>query len=499
MSNFGFGFNNSGDDSDDERRGNNNEGNNNNDGSGSNGAGGSGNFGGGPFGFLFGGPGGTGSGMSSGNLGDLINQFGSMLSGFGTDMNSGDGETVNYSMAERIARQNIGQAAGPKSEDTQAVAESVRLAELWLDEATTLPAGATGSVAFGPTQWLEETMPTWKRIITPLAEKLGDASLSAMPEEMRGQLGPVESIMKQVNSMNFGAQLGNTLGELAKGVVLSTQWGMPLATGRTAAIATAHLDELSKKLGAGNRETLIYLAAREAAHHRLFQHVPWLTERLILDVEEFAAGLTIDTSKLDEAAREFNPEMMNDPAAMQEMMNRFQSQEIQPEVVSSNAHARQRLETSLSLVEGWVDYVVGSALGSRIPEAAMIGAAWQSFRTNGSPAMDNLTKTLGISLSAPKAAEAAELWRRLEEAVGTEKRDAIWDHADFLPVAEDLDNPAAFIGHVTFDADEMKDFNPISEIERLERELNQDNSGEDDLQDGSAGDDENESDNKDGE
>lgn len=113
--------------------------------------------------------------------------------------------------------------------------------------------------------------------------------------------------------------------------------------------------------------------------------------------------------------------------------------------------------------------------------------------------MDNLTKTLGISLSAPKAAEAAELWRRLEEAVGTEKRDAIWDHADFLPVAEDLDNPAAFIGHVTFDADEMKDFNPISEIERLERELNQDNSGEDDRQIGSAGDDENEGDNKDGE
>ena len=177
---------------------------------------------------------------------------------------------------------------------------------------------------------------------------------------------------------------------------------------------------------------------------------------------------------MDEATREFNPEMMNDPAAMQEMMNRMQSQDIFPEVVSTNVHARQRLETSLSLVEGWVDYVVGSALGSRVPEAAMIGAAWESFRTNGTPAMQNFTKTLGISLSAPKAAEAADLWRRLEEAVGTEKRDAIWDHADFLPVAEDLDNPAAFIGHETFDADDMKDFNPISEIERLERELQQD-------------------------
>lgn len=476
MSNFGFGSHHSDDDSDDERRNNdrNSGDNNSNDGQNNNPFGG--NAGGGPFGFLFGGPGGMSGGnmggMSGGGLGDILNQFSSMFSGMSADMNDESGSTVNYSMAERIARQNIGQDSGPKSGDSTAVAESVRLAELWLDEATTLPAGATGSVAFGPTQWLEETMPTWKRIITPLADKLGDASMAALPAEMRGQLGPIESIMKQVNSMNFGAQLGNTMGELAKGVVLSTQWGMPLASGRTAAVATAHLDEMAKKLGAGNRETLIYLAAREAAHHRLFQHVPWLTERLILDVEEFAAGLTIDTSKLDEAAREFNPEMMQDPAAMQEMMNRMQSQDIFPEVVSTNAHARQRLETSLSLVEGWVDYVVGTALGSRIPEAALIGAAWQSFRTNGSPAMDNFTKTLGISLSAPKAAEAAELWRRLEEAVGSEKRDAIWDHADFLPVAEDLDNPAAFIGHVAFDADDMKDFNPISEIERLERELN---------------------------
>ena len=455
MSNFGFGFHNSDDDSDDDRRRH-----NNND----------------PFGFLFGGPIGGGQSMGGGNLGDILNQFGSMISGFGSDLNQDSGSPVNYSMAERIARQTIGKDTRPQ--DSQAVAESVRLAELWLDEATVLPAGATGSVAFGPTQWLEETLPTWKRIVTPLADKLGEASLGAVPEEMRGQLGPMQGIMKQVNSMNFGMQLGRTLGELAKGVVLSTQWGMPLSDDRVAAIATEHLEDIAKQLGAGKRETLIYLAAREAAHHRLFQHVPWLVERLILDVEEFAAGLSLDYSKMEEATRDFNPEMMNDPAQLQEMMGRLQGEDLSPHVVSTNAHARERLETSLSLVEGWVDYVVGSALGSRMPEAAMVGAAWQSFRDNGSPAMAGLTQALGISLSAPKAAEAADLWRRLEEAVGTERRDAIWDHPDFLPVAEDLDNPAAFIGHVTFDSDEMKDFNPISEIEKLERELNNKKDGD---------------------
>ena len=170
---------------------------------------------------------------------------------------------------------------------------------------------------------------------------------------------------------------------------------------------------------------------------------------------------------------------MNDPAKMQEMMERMQGQDLSPQVVSANAHARERLETSLSLIEGWVDYVVGSALNSRIPGAAMIGAAWSEFRNNGSPAMDALTKAVGISFTAPKANEAAELWRKLDDAVGVTKRDGVWDHPDFLPVASDLDNPAAFISSVAFDEDEMEDFNPISEIEKLERELNEKRSDED--------------------
>ena len=74
-----------------------------------------------------------------------------------------------------------------------------------------------------------------------------------------------------------------------------------------------------------------------------------------------------------------------------------------------------------------MDYVVGTALEGRIPNAAMIGAAWSSFRNNGSPAMEALTKAVGISFVAPKANEAADLWRRLEEAVGQERRDKVWN------------------------------------------------------------------------
>src|SRR5699024_12441754 len=83
-----------------------------------------------PFGFNFGEAG-------AGGLGCLLSQFGAMLSGMGRSMNSPEGSgPVNYDMAERIARQQLGSEKAISSEDSRAVEEAVRLAELWLDEHT---------------------------------------------------------------------------------------------------------------------------------------------------------------------------------------------------------------------------------------------------------------------------------------------------------------------------------------------------------------------------
>jgi len=44
--------------------------------------------------------------------------------------------------------------------------------------------------------------------------------------------------------------------------------------------------------------------------------------------------------------------------------------------------------------------------------------------------------------------EAADLWQRLTEAVGSDARDAVWQHPDLMPTAADLDEPAAFIDRI---------------------------------------------------
>ena len=98
----------------------------------------------------------NGRGGGPGGLGDMLNQFGQMLSGMGSSMNnSNDDSPVNYDMAKRIAGQQIKSASKISTQDTTAVEEAARLAELWLDDATDLPTANTRISAWNAEDWLQ--------------------------------------------------------------------------------------------------------------------------------------------------------------------------------------------------------------------------------------------------------------------------------------------------------------------------------------------------------
>jgi len=384
-------------------------------------------------------------GANGGGLGDMLNQFGQMLSGMGSSMNSPENSgPVNYDMAKRIALQQISQSKSVSADDKKAVEESVRLAELWLDDATYLPTASGTAKAWNSKQWLEETMPAWQRMVTPVAEHMNDAQMESMPEEAREMMGPMTKMMSQMSGMNFGMQLGHALGDLASQALTGSDFGLPIAPANTVALLPQTIQKVARELNVPGQEVLVYIAAREAARQRLFKHVPWLVERIVSSVEEYAIGLVIDTSHLEEVTRELNLES-GDPQAIQDAMSKLQGMDLSPRITSKNTAAASRLETLLALVEGWAEHVVTEALGERIPSTSKLTQAWAHRRSTGGSAENAFSKVVGIELNAPKVSEAAELWRRATVAVGAEKRDKAWDHPDFLPTAEHLDNPAAFI------------------------------------------------------
>jgi putative hydrolase len=380
-------------------------------------------------------------------LGQMLTQLGQMLSQASTS--SGP---VNYDLAKHLATQRletVGGAGEPTPAQVSAVKDAVRLAEVWLDPATTLPSGVGSVQAWSPRQWVELTLPTWQRLCDPVAQQFATAWTAAMPDEARQAAGPLLAMIGQMGGLAFGSQLGAALAQLSTEVLTSTDVGLPLGPEGTAALLPASIEAFTSGLDRPASEVMVFLAAREAAHHRLFGHVPWLRSRLLGTVEEFARGITVDTAALEQLARDIDP---SNPQAIEEAMS---SGVLEPKTSPEQHVALARLETLLALVEGWVDVVTGEAIGERLPGVAALRETLRRRRATGGPAEQTFATLVGLKLRPRKLRAAADLWRALTDENGIDGRDAIWAHPDLVPTDEDLDDPRGFAARATAIPDDV--------------------------------------------
>ncbi|MFI6285334.1 zinc-dependent metalloprotease [Streptomyces sp. NPDC051018] len=394
-----------------------------------------------PFAAMFG-------SLNPNDLGAAFQQLGQML--------SYEGGPVNWDMAKQIARQTVSQgtADGTKDEsvsptDRTAVEEAVRLADLWLDGVTSLPSGAGTAVAWSRAEWVEGTLPAWKQLVDPVAERVGQAMGGVLPEEMQAMAGPLIGMMRSMGGAMFGQQIGQAMGVLAGEVVGSTDIGLPLGPAGKAALLPLNIAALGKDLGVPREEVRLYLALREAAHQRLFAHVPWLRSHLFGAVEGYARGIKVDTSKLEDVVGQFDP---THPEQLQEAL---QQGMFQPEDTPQQKAALARLETALALVEGWVDAVVHEAASTRLTSAGALRETLRRRRASGGPAEQTFATLIGLQLRPRRLRDASRLWASLTDARGMDGRDALWEHPDMLPTATDLDDPDGFVHREQLDFSEL--------------------------------------------
>jgi putative hydrolase len=433
--------------------------------------------GGGGAGGSSGGPGGPQGPLGPlGALGDP-QQFADALRQF-ADLMSWQGGPVNWDLAKNVARQTVA-AAGDASVleiERRKTVEAIRTADLWLEDATTLPTGIRLAQAWSRAEWVEATLPVWSKLCDPIAARAVEAMggmLTEDPEEMAGELPPemrsamsaltgglgalggLGQMMRRIGGMMVGGQTGAAVGALAQEVVSSTDVGLPLGPAGTAALLPAGVAAFGQGLSVDDDEVRLFLALREAAHHRLFAHVPWLRARLLGAVEDYARGITVDANALREAMPQIDPA---NPEALSEALSGAAL--FQPEDTEQQKAALARLEAMLALVEGWVATVVDSAASGRLPQAGALAEAIRRRRASGGPAERTFATLVGLELRPRRLREAAAIWRGLTEARGIAGREAIWAHPDLLPTADDFDDPDGFVrGHPELDISALEDPN----------------------------------------
>ncbi|WP_179873409.1 zinc-dependent metalloprotease [Microcella indica] len=374
-------------------------------------------------------------------------------------MNS-TGEGINW----QLARDEAGRIAAegslrPNQTQLDELRQALHLAALWLDEATSITQLTSEPSLTTRADWARLTLPVWTQLAEPVALSIADSLTEVLddqvPEELKSMVENAGQMMRSLGGTLFALQLGHVVGQLSAEVVSGGDIGIPLLPGREehdvqASLLPQNVAAFGADLDIPHDQVQLYLAVRELAHARLFRHARWLRQHLISAITEYARGIRIDTERIESLAAEF------DPANPESLREALTSGALIPPKSDAQLAALARLESTLALIEGWVDVVTAHAT-TRIPRADAVAETVRRRRASGGPAERAFATLVGLELRPRRLREAAAFWQAITDAVGATRRDELWAHPDLLPSSDDIDDPQRVIASLTGESAEPDD------------------------------------------
>ena len=372
-------------------------------------------------------------------IGKLLSQLGQMMQGAGN-------APVGWDAAVNMARTNIVQAGDPSLSDSEkkVVNTNVQLAQTWLNGVTSVPAASSSSKAWCRSEWIEETVDTWKKIVDPVAQRVQNSmnnslpNLPGMDESQQEILKPLLAALKPMSAAMFSMQISNGIAALSSEVLCLTDIGIPLGDTTTPALIPRNIKDFASGLQINESEIIAFISLRESAASRLFSSVTWLAPTLLDAIEEYSSQINVDNNKIAEMMSQIDP---TNPNSIQEALS---GGLFEPQINKTQSAALIRIERLLALIEGWVYEVVNIAALGRLPGIGSMQEAMIRRRAVGGPAEKTFGALIGLELRPKLIREAADFWSKQTLTFGTFIRDNLWNHPDLLPSIEDLQDPEFF-------------------------------------------------------
>jgi|TARA_B110000977_G_scaffold47476_1_gene64553 putative hydrolase len=362
------------------------------------------------------------------------------------------GEPVNWKLALNQALELSKKTEKPANSVLEAELETAfDMARLWLSEATEFT-NPNSPKKLTRSMWAQEAMPLFRELSEPVANSMAAALNenlgNTLPPELSEMLAPAQNFIGNAGASIFAMQLGQAIGKLSSEVLLSGEIGIPL-TVRPGIIAQ-NLGEFLQDLEIPKSEVLIYLATREMAIASLYNQASWLREQIITQVREFAAGLSVDLSGIEEIASRIDP---TDPGSMEQIIEA--SAMVSPRSPEQE-QALERIETVLALIEGWVDATSLEAT-KRLPNIQAVVEIFNRKRATSGASAKTFEALLGLEMRPRLRREATLMWQRVVADIGKNASDDLWSHPDQMPTALEIENPDSLIARIRNNGDDFED------------------------------------------
>ncbi|MDF1486788.1 zinc-dependent metalloprotease [Tessaracoccus caeni] len=387
------------------------------------------------------------------NLPDLMAQFGKMagpgMGVFGMTNADRDPDAAWLTTITAAKQLTSEQAPDPAltKQERDVLVDAERLAQSWLDEHTTMPPTYRVARAVTRTEWLDESSPSWRRIVEPIIEGLGDAlereaSPGLDPQDPMGAM--LAPLMRQSASLMYRDRLKRELSRVACDTLTGTEVGFNILPSPDVVLLPSNLAQFTQDLDASESDVVLYLTVREALRQRLFNHVGWLSPQIQALLAHFAREITIDLEAITEQfdPSRFESMSIEDVIAVGEQVR---GSFFKPASTPEQMEILERLEVLLTLVEGWVDHVTARVTAKWMPSAAQLQELVRRRRAAGSPVRSVLQELIGLTLRPRLVRDAENLWAAIEHDRGVDGRDAVWQHPDLIPSASHLADPLSFL------------------------------------------------------
>ena len=377
------------------------------------------------------------------SLGQMFTQFQSMF--------SGSDEPVNWKLASGQAEELAKKDQRSAETVARELQPAFEMAQLWLHEATEFSTSAELKV-LSRTAWVQDAMTLYRELSEPVANSMSKALSEnldkLMPEELGQMLGPAKSFISNAGASIFAMQLGQAVGKLSSQTLMGSEIGIPISA--RPSLVAQNIANLIEELPTPKSEVLIYLATRELALAFLYASNKWLSDQIVTQVREFAAGLRVDVEQIQNLAESIDP---TDQDSINQLM---QAGSLVTHRTDEQEAALARIELMLALIEGWADFVTELAC-KRLPSLAAISELFARHRATSGALEKTFETLLGLQLQPKLRREAKAMWSSVDTALGAQKRDSLWSHPDQLPSEIEVTNPDQLISRLGSEGDDFDD------------------------------------------
>jgi putative hydrolase len=362
---------------------------------------------------------------------------------------------VNWELARQVAvataagAEDLGMlpqlprpAAAPDPGEARSWDDRLRLAELWVDPVTSLPAPGVALTArpVNRPDWAEAVLGGFAPLVEPGARRVAEALGTG------AGMGPpgIGDMVGRVGGLIAGLQVGTLVGQLARSVLGQYELAMTPPDPAKVLLVPENVADFERSADLPGDQLRLWLACHQVAGQRLLAGVPWLGDQLRRAVDEVALQTEPDPSQMMDRLQSLD---MANPEALQELLAGGGEELLGPPSAALQA-ATGRLEVLLALPAGYAVVIAGRALEGRLPALGSIEAALG--RRDGDPQSPARLFAMLLRADPDRAATARgeRFCREVLAATDIEGLDRAWSHPDFLPSAEELDVPGRWLERV---------------------------------------------------